>query len=75
MFVILGKFTRRCITLDVSRGFISTDILDRLADLFDAYGMPGYIRSDDGPELISKAILDWLAKLGLKALYIEAGSP
>jgi transposase InsO family protein len=39
------------------------------------YGMPEHIRSDNGPEFIAKAIRDWLAKLGVKTLYIEPGSP
>ncbi len=74
-FVIIDEFTRRCITLDVSRGFKSTDIIDRLSELFVMYGMPEHIRSDNGPEFIAKAIRDWLSKLGVKTLYIEPGSP
>ncbi len=74
-FVIIDEFTRRCITLDVSRGFKSTDIIDRLSELFVMYGIPEHIRSDNGPEFIAKAIRDWLSKLGVKTLYIEPGSP
>jgi hypothetical protein len=44
-FVIMDEFTRRCITLDVSRGFKSTDIIDRLLELFVMYGMPKHIRT------------------------------
>lgn len=39
------------------------------------YGMPEHIRSDNGPEFISKAIRQWLDKLDVKTLYIEPGSP
>ncbi|GAI00889.1 unnamed protein product, partial [marine sediment metagenome] len=38
-------------------------------------GIPGYIRSDNRPEFTSKAIRDWLTHLGVKALFIEPGSP
>jgi putative transposase len=44
-FVIIDEFTRRCITLDVSRGFKSTDIINRLSELFVMFGMPEHIRS------------------------------
>ena len=74
-FVIIDEFTRRCITLDVSRGFKSTDIIDRLSELFVMYGIPEHIRSDNGPEFIAKAIRDWLCKLEVKTLYIDPGSP
>jgi hypothetical protein len=74
-FVIVDEFTRRCITLDVSRGFKSTDIIDRLSELFVMYGMPEHIRSDNGPEFIAKGIRQWLGKLGVQTLYIEPGSP
>lgn len=74
-FVIIDEYTRRCITLDVSRGFKSCDIIDRLSELFVMYGMPEHIRSDNGPEFISKAFRDWLGQLDVKTLYIEPGSP
>jgi putative transposase len=74
-FVIIDEFTRRCITLDVSRGFKSNDIINRLSELFVMYGMPEHIRSDNGPEFIAKAIRDWLTTLGVKTLYIEPASP
>ncbi len=39
-------------------------------------GVPEHIRSDNGPEFVAKEIKDWLAaKLGVKTLYIEPGSP
>jgi transposase InsO family protein len=33
------------------------------------------IRSDNGPEFTARAIRSWLNKLGVKALFIEPGSP
>ena len=34
-------------------------------------GVPAYIRSDNGPEMIAKVLRQWLAGLGTKSLYIE----
>lgn len=72
---IVDEYTRRCITLDVSRNMTSEDVINRLAELFTIYGVPEHIRSDNGPEFIAKAIQQWLASLSVKTLYIEPGSP
>ena len=38
-------------------------------------GIPAYIRSDNGPEMVAKVLRQWLKGLGSKSLYIEPGSP
>ncbi len=53
----------------------STDVIDVLTDLFILRGVPGYIRSDDGPEFIAEAVRDWIAAVGVKTAYIQPGSP
>jgi transposase InsO family protein len=72
---IVDEYTRRCITLDVSRSMTSEDVIDRLCELFAMYGVPEHIRSDNGPEFIAKAIQQWLSSLEVKTLYVEPGSP
>ena len=37
--------------------------------------MPGFIRSDNGPEFTAKAVRNWLKQLGVQTLFIEPGSP
>ena len=34
-----------------------------------------HLRSDNGPEFTAKAIRAWLARIGVKTLFIERGSP
>ena len=36
---------------------------------------PAFIRSDNGPEFIAKAVKRWLEASGVRTLYIEPGSP
>ncbi len=72
---IIDEFSRRCITLDVSRRFTSEDIINRLSELFAMYGPTQHIGSDNGPEFIANAIHDWLHKLSISVLYIEPGNP
>ena len=39
------------------------------------YGVPGYIRSDNGPEFIATKVQQWLRDNQIKAIYIDPGSP
>ena len=43
--------------------------------MFVFRGVPEHIRSDNGPEFTARAVRKWLAKLGVKTLFIEPGSP
>jgi len=72
---ILDEYTRECLAILVERHITSQDVIDQLFDLFVLRGIPAYIRSDNGPEFTSKAVCEWLARLGVKTLFIEPGSP
>ncbi len=72
---IVDEFTRECLDLKVARGITSEDVIDTLAELFTMRRVPRAIRNDNGPEVVAKAIQDWLAKVGVGTLYIEPGSP
>ena len=60
---------------DVARRLGSDDVLERLTDLFVRRGTPRYIRSDNGSEFAATAVREWLARVGVRTLYIEPGSP
>ena len=53
----------------------STDVIDTLTDLFIVRGIPGYIRSDNGPEFIAETVRQWIKAVGSETAYIEPGSP
>jgi putative transposase len=72
---ILDEYTRECLAILVERRITSQDVIDQLFNLFVLRGIPGYIRSDNGPEFRSKVIRDWITSLGVKTLFIEPGSP
>jgi transposase InsO family protein len=75
MLTLVDEFTRECLAIDVARQLKSDDVLERLAWLFCTRGVPEHIRSDNGSEFTAKAVREWLAKVGVKTLYIEPGSP
>lgn len=45
-----------------------------LTDLFILRGVPAYIRFDNGPEFIAKAVKNWIKAVWAKTAYIEPGS-
>lgn len=51
-----------------------TDVIDALSDLFILRGVPGHVRSDNGPEFIAKAVREWIIAVGARTAFIEPGS-
>ena len=45
------------------------------AELFAMRGVPQAICSDNGPVFVAQAILTWLGRLQINALYVSPGSP
>lgn len=39
------------------------------------HGVPEHIRSDNGPEMTSRRVRQWLDQVGSQTLFIEPGSP
>ena len=72
---LIDEFTRRSLSLEVNRGMPSTKVLEALLFAFERYGMPVYLRSDNGPEFIAKIIRRALAERGVTTYYIDPGSP
>jgi transposase InsO family protein len=75
MLTIVDEYTRECLAIRVDRRLDSEDVLEQLAALFVYRGVPDYLRSDNGPEFVAKAVREWLAKVGVQTLFIEPGSP
>ena len=75
MLNVVDEFTRECLAIRVSRKMKALDVIDVLSDLFSLRGVPGHIRSDNGPEFIAKAVQDWIAAVGSQTASIEPGSP
>jgi putative transposase len=72
---VLDAFTRECLAIRVARKLKGADVIDVLSDLFILRGVPAYVRSDNGPEFIGKAVKTWITAVGAKTAYIAPGSP
>ncbi len=72
---IEDEYTRECLPLHVARSITAHHVIRTLAPLFAERGAPQFIRSDNGPEFIARAIRDWLPRSGVRTLYIAPGAP
>src|ERR671919_1057379 len=59
----------------VERSIAAAKVIDALEWLGLVRGLPEYIRSDNGPEFVAKAIQQWLKDNHCQTIYIEPGSP
>ncbi len=75
LLTLIDEYTRECLAIRADRHIRSSDVIETLAGLMARRGVPGHIRSDNGPEFTAKAIRKWLSRVGAKTLYIEPGSP
>ena len=75
MLNVIDEFTHECLAIRIGRKLKAIDVIDVLSDLFILRGVPGHLRSDNGPEFVAKAVQEWIAAVGAKAAYIERGSP
>jgi putative transposase len=75
MLTIIDEYTRECLAILVERRLTSEDVIDQLFNLFILRGIPEHIRSDNGSEFTAKEVRKWLARMGVKTLFIEPGSP
>jgi putative transposase len=72
---IIDEFTRECHAIDVAGSIRSARVIDVLTRLISAHGAPAFLRSDNGPEFVSKAILEWLAAAKIDTALIDPGKP
>ena len=58
-----------------ARSFPAGDVIEVIAGLMLAHGVPEHIRSDNGPEFTTKTIRQWLSANQIKTVYIKPGAP
>jgi putative transposase len=72
---VVDEFTRECLAIDVAGSIRSGRVIEVLSKLVSVHGAPRYLRSDNGPEFVSKAILKWLAQANIDTAHIDPGKP
>ena len=75
MLVVIDEFTRESLAIEVAWSFTARQVIEVLGDLFAVRGTPEYLRSDNGPEFVARAVTRWLSRAGVETLFIAKGSP
>jgi len=72
---VVDEFTRESLAIDVAGSIRSKRVIEVLARLVSQHGAPAILRSDNGPEFISKAILEWIVESNIEVALIDPGKP
>jgi putative transposase len=72
---IIDEFTRECLAIDVAGSIRSARLIDVLTRLISERGAPMFLRSDNGPEFVSHAVLRWLSDAKIETALIDPGKP
>ena len=72
---VTDEFTKEGLAIDVDGRIRSARVIEVLSRLVSARGAPTFLRSDNGPEFVSKALLSWIVAQGIGTALIEPGKP
>ena len=72
---VVDEFTHECLAIDVAGSIRSKRVIEVLSRLVSTHGAPLFLRSDNGPEFVSRAILEWIAESGIATALIDPGKP
>lgn len=72
---VTDEWTKEGLAIEVDGRIRSTRVIDVLARLVAERGAPLYLRSDNGPEFVSKALLAWITGQGIGTALIDPGKP
>ena len=75
VLTVEDEFTRRCLAIEVERRMPASAVCRVLLRLFAGHGTPSFVRSDNGPEFIAKALTKALAERRVGCRHIDPGSP
>lgn len=72
---VIDEFTRECLAIDVAGSIRSGRVIEVLAQLVSLHGAPQYLRSDNGPEFVARAIQRWVQTAQIETAFIDPGKP
>jgi len=72
---VTDEFTKEGLAIDVDGRIRSARVIEVLARLVSERGAPKFLRSDNGPEFVSRALLGWIVSQEIGTALIEPGKP
>ena len=75
VLTVVDEWTRECLAIEAGTSIRATRVIEVLQKLFEEYGVPQVLRSDNGPEFIARALHAWAITSGSEVALIEPGKP
>lgn len=72
---VIDHHNRNCLGIFVDFSLPSVKVNEALERVFDMYGTPKAIRTDNGPEFTSKRFRLWMHLKGVEHIRIQPGKP
>jgi putative transposase len=72
---VTDEWTKQGLAIEVDGRIRSARVIEVLSRLVSERGAPLYLRSDNGPEFVSRALLKWIAGQGIDTALIDPGKP
>ena len=72
---IVDVYNRECKGIFIHHSIPAVFLIALLQRVIELYGKPKSIRTDNGPEFISKEFQLWLKQMGIEWIRIEKGKP
>lgn len=72
---IVDDYTRECLAIEVDTSLGGMRVVRVLEELKQRRGLPRQIRSDNGPEFVSRTVDQWAYEQGLQWHTIQPGRP
>jgi putative transposase len=75
ILTLIDEYTKQALAIHAGYSIRAVDAITVLEAAVERYGAPHYLRSDNGPEFLAKAIQDWLEHTAIQTAYIRPGAP
>jgi putative transposase len=72
---VTDEWTKEGLAIEVDGRIRSGRVIEVLSRLVSERGAPLYLRSDNGPEFVSRALLKWIVAQGIETALIDPGKP
>jgi len=74
-FNVIDDYNREGLVIEVDLSLPSARVMRALEHIMEWRGKPKAIRCDNGPEYISRQLMEWADKQGIRLHYIQPGKP
>jgi len=72
---VVDDFNRKAVGIEPAFTYPANGLIRTVERLVDEHGKPEQIRTDNGPEFIAQAFVDWCEHHNIELKYIQPGKP